>query len=590
MTTSPNSHEAPRQLARPSPLACLECRRKHLKCDGVAPTCGRCRKSQTVCHYTPSRRGYRSGSKAQQPTQASAPAAPEPVAAVPNFSVYGSPNANDFLQLSACPGLGPSCTPQTNPTQVQVSEKSGLTALDGAASLNPDVLSIPENQPSYNNEDDHLLDFYYAFFHEAHPILPPAHLIRRLAPLPRSLTAVLRFIGAHYAPNTSPDLYRLAAVSALSAGDEQSFYQVQALVLFSIALHARNERPESVEFFSKAADLALKLGMNHKRYAQVAGGGDPVKIESIRRTWWELYILDPMFSSFDQTCITFANDTVMDVPFPCDDASYATGMYISAPVTATQFYDRIFADDETEYPSYCYAIEAARIFRRILCLPHSYDDQIDDQIESLDASIGSWLRHVPESKTHVLSANGAVDQNMFRAYMIIHCASIYLHLPRSNLLSTPVASASITCAMQGPCAPPASASTHLVHATKAVKAANSLATLATLRSSSVIKHTPFFICALVLSAVVQLCTCSIRAELSVEPRRDRIALIIGELKTLNHTWAIARRVMQQIKAVAREVLEIGVRPRSSLAAIEDRGPDISAMISSDMWLGDIPMT
>ena len=464
-------------------------------------------------------------------------------------------------------------TPTTQPLQSPLN----------TTSLNPDILPIPGALPSQG--DEYLLDVYYAFFHDAHPVLPPMHLLHRLAPIPPCLTAVLKFIAAHYTPNTPSEIYRASAMSSLSAENDRSFCQVQALMLLAIALHARNERPEAVDIFTKAVNLAQAIGLYQNAYAQSAGGDDPVKIESIRRTWWELYILDPMFTSFDRTPLKIGSNLLIDVHLPCDDASHSTGIYVSDPVSATQFYDRIFSDVDTDYPSYCYTIEAARILRRVLRLPHALDDQLNDQVESLDACIGSWLRHVPPSKTHVLSPmNGSVDQGMFRAYMIIYCASIYLHLPRSNLITTPVANASITCAIRGPCAPPAL--THVVHATKAVKSANSLATLATLRSSN-IQHTPFFICSLVLSAVVQLCACSTSASSSIEPRRDRIALIVGELKTLNNTWAISRRVMQQIKAVAREVLEIGIQPRTTFGEIEDPGPDINTLVTSELWLGDI---
>ncbi|KAK6454087.1 MADS box transcription factor [Scheffersomyces xylosifermentans] len=37
--------------------ACLECRKRHFKCDGETPSCGRCSKNQKVCTYVESHRG-----------------------------------------------------------------------------------------------------------------------------------------------------------------------------------------------------------------------------------------------------------------------------------------------------------------------------------------------------------------------------------------------------------------------------------------------------------------------------------------------------------------------------------------------------
>lgn len=43
-----------------SPLACILCRHRHIKCDGVRPTCGRCESAGTSCTYVQSRRGQTS--------------------------------------------------------------------------------------------------------------------------------------------------------------------------------------------------------------------------------------------------------------------------------------------------------------------------------------------------------------------------------------------------------------------------------------------------------------------------------------------------------------------------------------------------
>lgn len=43
----------------PVPLACTECRLRHLKCDAGVPTCGRCRAEGRNCCYVKSRRGWK---------------------------------------------------------------------------------------------------------------------------------------------------------------------------------------------------------------------------------------------------------------------------------------------------------------------------------------------------------------------------------------------------------------------------------------------------------------------------------------------------------------------------------------------------
>ncbi|WEW59018.1 hypothetical protein PRK78_004486 [Emydomyces testavorans] len=570
-----NSTSKTANPAKPAPLACLECRRKHLKCDGATPVCGRCRKAQSSCQYTPSRRGYKPSSK--PPAALSAMGGASRPEGPPQG--VGTP-----MELPQSPFVG-SCFGSPDNHSSQSLDRMGLVVAD-RASLNTHAFTIPETFSQLQG-DGLFVDYYYAFFHDAHPFLPPSHLLQRLAPIPPCLQAVMKFIGAHYTLDASADLFRDSVVSELSAATEPSFYKVQALLLFAIVLHARDERTDAAEALASAVDLAFGMGMNRASFASTVGGDDPVRVETIRRTWWELYLIDGMFSAFDQLPLKISNSTLMDTPLPCDDLSYSAGIYLTESPTATIFYDRVFSEDDEDFSSFCFAVEASRILKRTLDLGYAIEDySLADQVESIDASIGSWFHHLPNSKRNVLGPDGTVDQLMFQAHMTINCALIYLHLPRSNLLTSPVASASIPCAQRGLCIAAAS-STNLTHAIKSIKAANDLVALAALRTS-VLKQTPFFICGLVLSAVVQLCACSVRASTSLEPRRDRIALIVGQLKALNSTWRISRLVMKQIKLVAREVLEIGVQ-EPVFPELEDAGPDISSIISSDVWLGDIAL-
>lgn len=61
----------------PVSSACVPCRSRHLKCDGVAPTCSRCQTTNTNCYYIQSRRGLRpnkaDNASSNVPSQASLP-------------------------------------------------------------------------------------------------------------------------------------------------------------------------------------------------------------------------------------------------------------------------------------------------------------------------------------------------------------------------------------------------------------------------------------------------------------------------------------------------------------------------------------
>lgn len=60
-----------------SPLACILCRHRHVKCDGVRPTCGRCESAGTSCTYVQSRRGQSSRLVTPATSSRLVPALPE---------------------------------------------------------------------------------------------------------------------------------------------------------------------------------------------------------------------------------------------------------------------------------------------------------------------------------------------------------------------------------------------------------------------------------------------------------------------------------------------------------------------------------
>ena len=200
-------------------------------------------------------------------------------------------------------------------------------------------------------------------------------------------------------------------------------------------------------------------------------------------------------------------------------------------------------------------------------------------------ALAAWCYHLPQSKQEVLAFDGTVDEMLFQAYMIIECAVIYFHLPRSDLFANAqTQNATMPCAERLNISLPAS--TPHTHAVKTIEAANKLSSLASLQVPAE-KHSPFFVCSLVLDSIVQLAACTMRACQCLETHRDGITLAIGVLKSLGQTWPISQPALQQVKAVARLVLETGIHPMGRHIASEDT-VDIQSILSSEVLLGDTP--
>lgn len=554
--------------AGPSLLACLLCRHKHLKCDGKTPICGRCLLTGSECQYTKSRRGYKGPSKKRRAEPYSPDQlVPDPTGMVEvpiDWSLQGSFNyAPATMPL---PSSG-SSSPVFNGLPVPSTTSTTTTTPPARLITGP---MTPESASSVGG-DGYLLDIYYTYFHAAHPVLPPLRLLYRNTQCPAYLEQVMKFIAAHFTPAASPETYRPTVVSGVW---EQlpSVEKVQALLLLAIVLHSRNERGEAKECIEAAIDLAFELGLNQATFAENASNGDPIRAECLRRTWWELFVVEGLLTALGVQQVYRTNLVPLEVPLPCEERIYQDGLTPPPPPTIAQFDERVFADEERDFSSYSYRIEAVRILGRVVATQDMVEGQ-QDHVEAIDARIASWFHHLPESKSELMRPDGSVDEIMFQATMIVNGASIYLNFPRSDLLSSPAVASEVICGHHGPISVPAFS--HHSHAMKAVKAASELSSLAAIRLP-VERHTPFFICALTLSSMVQLAACSVKAGQMPDPSRDRIGLTIGVFKSLARTWAISQSIMRQIKAVARDVLDVGVRPSmdsldlSSILDVNDR--------------------
>ena len=75
--------------------------------------------------------------------------------------------------------------------------------------------------------------------------------------------------------------------------------------------------------------------------------------------------------------------------------------------------------------------------------------------------------------------------------------------------------------------------------------------------TSLAKHTPFFTCAITLSAIVHLSAYSLAMyKDTCNSRKERIHLAMGALTSISENWPIAGNTIKQVKEVARHVLTI----------------------------------
>ena len=145
--------------ALPVKAACQNCRSRHQKCDGIAPSCIRCRRERRTCNYAPSRRGR---SVAQlHDKQGERAIATSPPAIKMQLECSDDPNMGNTLPAA--------------------SSNKGFDILDLDGWHDAPLIACPTylgNEPMKSMLMDPILtSSFYSSFWPSHPFLPPHNAI-----------------------------------------------------------------------------------------------------------------------------------------------------------------------------------------------------------------------------------------------------------------------------------------------------------------------------------------------------------------------------------------------------------------------------
>lgn len=381
------------------------------------------------CSYTPSRRGLLGRTKRLPPFTPRSGSNASPPKSV--CSSHLDDRLGEYFPIEAAQVVSPAGT------RTDLGDSSQHTRTSPSSAI---------SRSSLRSEDEHFVNAYFTSFHASHPILVPRTQYADQQ-YPEHLQAVVKFIGSHYTQTTSSDILGPPLAILLAEHHEKTPETVQALLLYAIALHARYEPMEAMPVLTMAANLAIDLGMHQSDFAATHGRGNPVLQESLRRTWWELYVTDGYLAALHRhtnfRCNTVATSTLL----PCEDEAYSQGRVPCLTMSVSQFDARLFSDEESSFSSFSYRIEAIRILARVMAVSGTNEVHADG-IQAIDNAIASFKHHLPNDRAGIIDPSGDGDQLMFQAFVFIQCASIFLHFPRSELPITMLPSAEIACARQ----------------------------------------------------------------------------------------------------------------------------------------------
>ncbi|KAL2871658.1 uncharacterized protein BJX67DRAFT_377406 [Aspergillus lucknowensis] len=513
--------------------ACIPCRSRHQRCDSATPSCSRCQQEGSRCVYVKSRRGGVRRRNQSQPFTACVP------------TQLHWPGPGPAQQITPRPSISP-----------QSSLAHGPSGTENG--YNPSTLFEENATDAAENE---LLSLYYSYFHAAHPcVLPQWSLRIRAALQPASievLMTILQYIGSLYSPAVESAALESKVLDALNtlrgSGRDPSPFEIQALLLYSVAVYWCDEIQRSLDLLDEAICGAVRIGMNTSVFDERYGEGDAVLEESWRRTWWVGYL-----------CASHAAGSTRTFPSKMRGDSRLRAAANIPPAPSVDEYEmREFQSGSVCFSSFAELIGIARSLNFVLSEHWRTGVEAASRVcANADTAILAWLLLLPTQKQNLVHENGNVDQLLFRAHMLIYTYIVDLHREHSDLLHTSIESIS----RRSPRPPPLSLSLSRdltwsplnprtnIHTTKVLTAIDKMNGLLTLPTHLSL-HTPFIICMISNTAIAHLSAYKWVYEgprLSIE--RERIRLVVAVLKTLSEFWPLGKRTYCEIVTIARDIL------------------------------------
>ncbi|KAH8121983.1 hypothetical protein FP744_10009183 [Trichoderma asperellum] len=579
-------------------LACLPCRSRHVRCDAKKPRCNRCCEENKECSYTKSRRGGldRAALAARRSQIAALTAAKNGGHLSPAGSVDGTSSTPDVLMSRDDPQASMDVLEDSLMAH-QPLDPSLFTPPDDSWSSSSVVLPASDLQ-SIDITRDAFIDVYYSCFHRYHPCVLPRRFFEQYLQDPnrqdelKPLVYLMRFVGSIYLSSHQPSLRPkcsqleelVSSTLAQMPTTSMNFFMVQCHLIFSICLYWRGNVPKSRLHMGMARQLALDAGMHRREFAAEHGNGDAVLEESWRRTWWQVYIVDAMYSAIKRSADFPSYRVESTTDLPCEEEDYERGT-IPRPRTWEEFDSREFLAEDIVFSSFAYLIGGIRgmasAMFRALSLPTNSSEAggcSPKVLESVDSIIEGWLLLLPESKRDIFSADGQVDELLFQAMMALHATTVGLHRPFSNCAFDPLECIS-SCSTPPPAGSHSDPSNEFrsIHTIKCIRAAEAQIGLLALPTKPC-SHTPFVVCMLTTGTLSLLAACryTLRGQ-KLAVARDQIRMSIGCHKAMANVWSQAGSNLHEVQAIACEVLGL---PMGNHQKNKQTKPPLSQISSS----------
>lgn len=363
--------------------------------------------------------------------------------------------------------------------------------------------------------------------------------------------AAMRWVGSLYidVQLSRRSLLDEALHKVLSPTNVRDVFLLQAMMVLLVGLDGIGDQNRARETLLDSEKLALEIALNTRPFAMFHGQGLPVLEESLRRTWWDLYVIDGMIAGVHRATNFALYDAPTDVPLPCEEHEYLSGN-IPPPRGLEDLDERDFTDDDHEFSSFAYRILSTRNLGRYLRTQPITNPQ-DENITRLETLLTNWRLNLPRSKRTAIDTQGRVDEMMFQGFMINYAVSLMLHQPHSQLDASPAKQVTY-CSPYREIPHGQAFNSHTRHT---MTSAAEISKLITHRVSP-LSHTPFFSCVISVSSIIHLSRWALHfVQYDDEDIRQQLRLNIGALNEFATVWQSAANIKMQVQAVAKEVYQ-----------------------------------
>lgn len=538
--------------------ACLACRSRHLKCDGLEPICKRCLKANRECNYVKSNRG---GSRKKGISTKTHPKGEPDSFMLPCVrnglpELEHSPDCNHQCMASDNYGKMPPCLSGTempgkeidmNPTFNSSNDESLLKVFDPAAeasSLDKCYIS-----PGLIHDLDvrSIVNTYYNFFQSAHPFLPETQddAVTYLESIPYNydLLLAMKIIGdgqssGVYARDVETINFLVRTIIKYIQQVGKDLISLQSLLMLAMVTHISSLHDLSMTLRETVVSLVFELRLNQfdqnlvpevfidvngyitQRQDDVHGDTHTMVTPSDSDTKDDVLteiMTHPRVANIPKAILADTiRRTLWEVYFFDTISGTASGNSMSRIATRKMLtlYPSTVLPKQFDYKS---RAEACKLVNDSIQLNVAIQNNkdVNTHLIHMKAAIGNWELKLENpdmyNAPYLVNADGHINEGVFEAIMLVNYAKIFTHRPFSYLWRSDISKHPKCTDEEGVtdnCAPLKKQdvdSRKIIETRKTIDSASSVVrALIDTDPAKVTKRTPFFACALAFSCLVHL--------------------------------------------------------------------------------------